>query len=267
MTATDFSYKTLSIRTAALTLDYYLVPWDTAILRAPVAQIAELRIGEPNRAQRDYSEFTDWCRREHIALCACRLPSDRIADAMFLEDNGFRFVELNYRPRLTQIQSLAYTGDDGIAIRPAERSDREQLETMAASIFEHGRFHQDPRIGKALGNERYRIWMHNAFASKHQSVVKCLVGGALAGFFVVEHPEPGHAFWSLVGLTSDMRGRGLGKRVWRTMLEHHRREGVHTVSTSISSHNLAAFNLYVSLGFRFPQPEITVHWHPAGTAA
>ena len=85
----------------------------------------------------------------------------------------------------------------------------------------------------------------------------------VVAFFVVEYPEQGHCFWSLVGLAPGLQGQGLGKRVWRTMLGWHKKNGIDTISTSISSHNSTVLNLYISLGFRFPAPHMTFHWRPS----
>jgi RimJ/RimL family protein N-acetyltransferase len=259
----SFAYETESIRTAALKLDHFVVPWDTQIFGVPVAQIAELRVLEPVQAAHDYERFEDWCRRQRIALCACRLPAERLADCMFLEDRGFRFVELNYLPRLTGLQSL-HTRDGGVEVAVADDGDRAPLADIAARTFRHGRYHQDPRIDPALGDRRYRAWMENAFTNPSQQVLKCLLDGRIVGFFVVENPEPKHCFWSLNGLAPGLQGQGLGGRVWRSVLHWHRSQGAHTVSTSISSHNVPALNLYVSLGFRFPAPSVTLQWCPSG---
>ena len=80
----------------------------------------------------------------------------------------------------------------------------------------------------------------------------------------MEAREVGHCFWSLIGLAPGRQGSGLGKRVWRAMLRHHQEEGSDVVSTSISSLNIPVLNLYVSLGFRFPAPTMSLHWCPNG---
>ena len=257
----NFDHATRSIRTAALQLDYFLVPWDTEIVGAPVAQISELRISDPVAAARDYQEFASWCARERVSLCSCRVPAERVADSMFLEERGFRCIELNYVPRLEQLQARSLP-QDSLLVQPATAQDREPLADMAGQVFRHGRFHQDPRIDPALGDRRYRAWMWNAFERPTQRVLKCLQDEAIVGFFVVESPQPGHCFWSLTGLAPGLQGRGLGRRVWQAMLRHHQSEAAHTVSTSISSHNVPVFNLYVALGFRFPAPSVTLHWCP-----
>jgi ribosomal protein S18 acetylase RimI-like enzyme len=257
----SFEYTTRSIRTAALQLDYFLVPWDTEILGVPVAQISDLRVSDAAAAARDYEEFARWCTQEGVALCSCRVAAERVTDSIFLEERGFRTIELNYLPRLEQLQSRSLP-QDILQVAQATTQDREPLADMAAQVFRHGRFHQDPRIDPALGDRRYRAWMWNAFERPTQRVLKCLLDGAVVGFFVVETPQPGHVFWSLTGLAPGLQGRGLGKRVWQTMLRHHQAEGAQTVSSSISSHNVPVFNLYVALGFRFPAPSVTLQWCP-----
>ena len=77
-----------------------------------------------------------------------------------------------------------------------------------------------------------------------------------------QHDE---CFWSLVGLSPEFTGRGLGYETWNAMLQFHKGEGVYKVRTSISSHNIAVMNLYTKIGFRFSEPEITLHWHPEGS--
>jgi ribosomal protein S18 acetylase RimI-like enzyme len=191
------------------------------------------------------------------------MPASHLVESMFLEERGFRFVELNYTPRLEGLQTMQVI-EQGVEIVRATEQDKEVLAGMAAQVFRHGRLHQDPRIDPALGDRRYRTWMINAFSHPRQTVLKCLIDGAIVGFFVVEYPTPGHCFWSLIGLAPGLAGRGLGKRVWRAVLSKLRSDGIDVVSTSISSHNTAVFNLYVALGFRFPEPAITLQWRPPG---
>ena len=172
-------------------------------------------------------------------------------------------IELNYLPRLSRC-SRTPGRRTRCRLRRRRRTIASCWQTWRAQVFRHGRFHQDPRIDPRLGDRRYRAWMRNAFERSTQRVLKCLLDGAAVGFFVVEAPQPGHCFWSLTGLAPGLQGRGLGKRVWQAMLRHHQGEGVHTVSTSISSHNVPVFNLYVALGFRFPAPSVTLQWCPPG---
>jgi ribosomal protein S18 acetylase RimI-like enzyme len=256
-----FDYQMETIRTPSLALDYFLVPWDTEIVGAPVANIECLEVRDAAKASNDYLSFIKWIEDQEVFLCNCRLSQNQMNEIMFLQERNFRFIELNYYPRLDGLEALDLP-EDNLVVEVASEEDCVILAEMAGSVFRHGRFHQDPRIVPALGNHRYRVWMENSFGHPQQITIKCLENGKIVGFFVVEYPETGRCFWSLVGLAPGLGGVGLGKRVWKALLKWHQAEGISTVTTSISSHNIEAFNLYVSLGFRFPQPLVTLHWCP-----
>ncbi len=257
-----FSYFEERSESPALSLCYHLAPWDRPIFQANTAAISSIHMGIGPNAAQTFDVFRDWCIGNDVKLVSCRLAQDRLIECAFLEAQGFRFIELNYRPTVGRLER--FTEDAGIVICPAVGADAAEITAIAAQIFETGRLHVDPQVGPEIGNRRYAVWAANAFRHPGQRVLKCLMGGRIIAFMVVEQPTPASRFWSLVGLAPGLAGQGLGRRVWQAMLAFHHREGAQEVSTSISSHNVAVHNLYVSLGFRFPAPAITLHWCPFG---
>jgi L-amino acid N-acyltransferase YncA len=257
-----FSYIEERSVSPALDLTYHLAPWDQPIFEANTAVISSICLRTDIADARSFDAFRDWCKRNEVKLVSCRLAQNRLVECAFLEAQGFRFIELNYRPAIVLLGG--FPGDAEISICPADLSDTDEISGIAAQIFETGRLHLDPQVGPEIGNRRYAAWAANAFRHPGQQVLKCEMGGRIIAFMVVEQPTPTTRFWSLVGLAPGLTGRGLGRRVWQSMLAFHHHEGVREVSTSISSHNIAVHNLYTSLGFRFPAPAITLHWCPFG---
>ena len=257
----DFSYTLLNIHSESLNMDYYLVPWDTRILGYPVAEISQLEVLDTRGAEDEFSFFLNWCDFQKIQLCNCRIRHDQLAESFFLQQHGFRFIELNYSPEIRDLGQLKLP-DSSIVIMPAQAEDQELLEEMAGKTFKYGRFHQDPALGPEVGNERYKIWLRNSFSYPGQSIFKCIDNDKIVAFFVVEYPGDNLCRWSLIGLAPGLGGYGLGTRVWQAMMRFHQDEGMKSIVTSISSHNAAVFNLYVKLGFRFPLPKATFHWRP-----
>lgn len=252
------------LETASLAIEYYLVPWDIAIFQFPVAELSRLEIHQPDTAQEDFQAFKDWLQREKVVLCTCRLDHDRMPESIFLEEQGFRFIELNYHPVLESLQQAkldALRGLQPLTVEPAGPEDGAFLEEMAGTVFGKERFHTDPRLGASLANLRYRLWMRNSLQDERQQVLKFLNEGKLAGFFIVEYLANRTCYWHLTAVAPCKQGHGVGKRIWTTMLLHNRNEGIERVETSISSHNIQVMNLYVSLGFRFLNPQTTFHWH------
>jgi hypothetical protein len=247
---------------AGLDMTYHLAPWDKPVFPGNTAVISSIRVRPEADLEPAFESFREWCAAHDIRLVNCRLPQDQLVECGFLEARGFRFIELNYRPTLVGLGR--FSDDEAISIRPALPSDAAEITDFAGRIFDTGRLHVDAQVGSEIGNRRYAAWAANAFDNPAQNVLKCLMDGRTIAFMVVEQPTATSRFWSLVGLAPGLAGQRLGTRVWQAMLAFHHREGVREVCTSISSHNTAAHNLYVSLGFRFPAPTITLHWCPSG---
>ena len=131
-------------------------------------------------------------------LVSCRLPQDQLTECGFLEKQGFRFIELNYRPVLAGLGGFSV--DPEITVCSAFPEDAKEISGFAAQIFTTGRLHVDPLVGAEIGNRRYGVWAENAFHHPDQRVLKCQMGGRTVAFMVVEQPTPASRFWSLVGL-------------------------------------------------------------------
>jgi len=256
----NFEVESIKLETNALRLSYYLVPWDSELLSRPVAQIADIEVGSSDIASKDFLKFVQWKKDQNIKFSSCRLPENKTQECQLLQQFGYRYVELNYRPEL-DLNRIKSKLDEGFQFVPALESDKNKLINIAATVFRSGRFHDDPNLGPEVGNLRYGQWMKNAFSNPLQEVIKCVHQQRTTAFFVQEKHENDEVFWSLVGLVPGAEGKGLGGRVWRSYLAQLNAAGVKKVSTSISSRNVPVFNLYVSLGFRFPQPSVTLHWH------
>jgi GNAT superfamily N-acetyltransferase len=256
-----FEFVEERTETPALDLGYHLTPWDEPAMACATAAISHIEL-KAEAADHDFQSFRDWCAVHEVKLVSCRLPQHRLRESGFLEGQGFRFIELNYRPWIRDL--TRFSADEEIDVRDADPSDETEICALAGRTRWAGRLHVDPMVGPEIGDRRYVLWATNAFRHPGQRVLKCLLDGRIAAFLVVERPADSSRFWSLVALVPELSGKGFGRRICRSVLATHRHEGVEEVATSISSHNSIVHNLYVSLGFRFPPPDITLHWCPFG---
>ncbi|NOQ17373.1 MAG: GNAT family N-acetyltransferase [Methyloprofundus sp.] len=253
-----FNVQLESIATNNINMDFFYVPWDSHTFNRNVAQISKFKIHNTEKALNDFQLFVAWCSENKITFTSCQLLHSQINEALFLENRDFKFIELNYHPIIHNIELLELPISN-IDVSAAEKSDITLLANIAEKIFHNERFHTDPLIETSLANKRYRFWLENAFEQEHQKILKCTLNNEIIAFFVVEYPESNSCLWSLAGMLPEFQGKGLGKQAWKAMLKYHKNEAINTVSTSISSHNTPVFNLYVALGFRFPEPYATFH--------
>lgn len=238
--------------------EYFRVPWDEQIFNVPIAQIENFQVRNIDAARVAFDSFEEWTRRENIHLCSVRVPHSKVVEIAFLQQRGFKFVELNYHPERSLIE-LEITADKLLNVEAINDNDRERLNGIAESIFTFGRFHNDPELGPALGNLRYSRWIRNSLNDSSLMTYKIESDSQMVAFFVSEEGADASIYWWLNGMLPEFAGKGLGKNVWTAMMAHHSKNGMARVHTSISSHNTPILNLYASLGFRFPEPLATLH--------
>lgn len=253
-----FSYLLQRIDTAALTLHYFVVSWDTEIFGVPVAQIERIEVRNPAAAARDFIGFETWMAAERIQLVSCRLPHDRLNESMFLEDREFRFIELVYPLCLDGLRSIDLP-EDGIEVIPACAADFGAIRDIARTAFATGRYTMDPRLDRDFGGRRYAAWVESSFDHPTQRVYKVCDGGAIVAFFVTEMLPGARVYWHLTAVAPAYQGKGFGKRAWRAMLLLNRQQGAERVETTIAARNTPVVNLYVDLHFRFQPPLMTFH--------
>ncbi len=96
-------------------------------------------------------------------------------------------------------------------------------------------------------------WTYQAFSSelKNKFAVYFVV---LADNEIVGYAGmwlcPGEAHVTTVAVHPEFRGRGLGKLLMKTLIEYSRVRGAATMVLEVRPSNVAALNLYKSLGFR-----------------
>jgi hypothetical protein len=127
----------------------------------PVLQITKMEVMDAS-ADDDLAPFEAARNRVGAGLVSCRLPHERLRESMLLEERGFRFIEMAYQPELDDLQARDLGQSSGLEIALAENADLPAVEDIAASAFRNERFHVDPRLDSALGDQRYRRWARSS---------------------------------------------------------------------------------------------------------
>ena len=247
------------VNTESLFLEWAGIPWDTASMGYPVIQINRLEVYGAS-ADRDMVAFETARDQVRCKLVSCRLESNNLRESMFLEDHGFRFIEMLYKPEFANLQNQTNLHCSGLAATPACNDDMPAIMEITGNAFNNERFHVDPRLSPQLGNLRYCNWAKTSLTHSKQQLYVVREGNLLVAFFITEHFPDGTCYWHLNAVFPHLQGQGYGRRSWLTMLELARIQGMQRVRTSITARNYRVLNLYSSLGFRFPSPMMTFHW-------
>lgn len=210
------------------------VPWDSAALGC---EAYELRSAAPE------------------TLAQARAPGHYtvrvgpLADKRILQENGFYYCDTLIEPFCA---ALEFKAQPNPAASVRRNAALESLLMICRGAFEQGRFHRDFNVERARADLRYENWLKTLHAAG--KVYALLWEDELAGFIA-------HQGGKLVlhAMGAKYRGRGIAKHLWSAACADLARQGAAELSSSISATNLAALNLYVSLGFRFRDPVDVYH--------
>lgn len=247
------------IDTSALRLEWIRAPWDEAVCPYPVIQINHIEVRGAG-ARADMRFFEEARAALGAGLVSCRLPHERLAESMLLEECGFRFIEMLYAPCL-ELEGVPVAGaQDTLQVSLATEAEMPTLLAIAGNAFHNERFRMDPRLGPSISDQRYRNWVASTPGHPRQQLYTIADAGRILAFFIVELQTDGTCYWHLNALAEDARGQGYGRRVWLAMIEHARRMGALRVRTSVVARNVRVLSLYAKLGFGLPPPAMTFHW-------
>lgn len=210
------------------------VPWDSAALGC---EAYELQSAAPG------------------TLAQARAPGhytvrvDPLADKRILHEHGFYYCDTLIEPFCVAREFKLQPHPDASVSHDAAL---EPLRAICHGAFEQGRFHRDLNVERARADLRYENWLSTLHAAG--KVYGLQWEDELAGFIAHEGGK-----LVLHALGAKHRGRGLARHLWSAVCADLARQGASELTSSISVTNLAALNLYVSLGFRFRNPVDVYH--------
>lgn len=174
---------------------------------------------------------------------------DALASKDLLHRHGFYYCDTLVEPSCTRERFVAHADaraqfSRDIALDAALK--------ICHGAFSHGRFHRDFHLSAAQADLRYDNWLRQVHAAGN--VYGLIFEGQLAGFIAVDGGR-----LVLHAMAAEFRGRGIAKYLWTAVCTDLYRQGHAGLGSSISAANVAAANLYATLGFRFRRPVDVYH--------
>lgn len=174
---------------------------------------------------------------------------DPLVDKALLHEYGFYYTDTLIEPVCAADRVVRYVRDD-VSIVPI--ADVEPLLPMCVDSFLHGRFHRDFNLSNDDADLRYQRWLTQL--AEQDEVLGLYFEEKLAGF--IAHRK---GALLLHAVDASYRGRGLAKYFWSQAMAYMAVNGADWFRSSISAGNMAALNLYASLGFRFDRVHDIYH--------
>lgn len=173
---------------------------------------------------------------------------DPLKSKALLHKYGFYYCDTLVEPHCPRGSFVPHYSDGAGFARGTALDD---LLAICHGAFEYGRFHRDFNLPRAQADLRYDNWLRQLHASGN--TYGLTYEGELAGFIAVDGPR-----LVLHAMAQRFRGYGLARYLWTAVCEDLYRSHAE-LSSSISAVNVAAANLYRTLGFRLRHPVDVYH--------
>ncbi len=243
------SAGTISFELPGGSADVRLTPWDERALGMRTAEIVRLQVDTTETAVELLEQAEHWCAGQDVRYLFGRFDAACGPAKAGVLATGHAIVECSL--------TLARNGFDGLPavpermrprLRDVAADDIEELKRIAREDFHHGRFLEDPAIGRDLAAARTANWVGDLVQQGLMRTAES--GGRVVGFHAERVPADGrHADLILTGATA--RYAVLALPLWTVALESLRDRGVASCSTLVSAANTGIVNLYAKLGFRY----------------
>jgi hypothetical protein len=231
------------------TLECRRTPWDERVFGAPCAEITHFQAEHEAAGQDIFRQFETWAQAQGVQFAYGRFEPTRLVKQV-VHQAGFYFAEASYCIRHHKLQGTEAFDRlirPGPVLEPTTEADHEELRTILATDFEHGRIHEDPWVAPAAASLRYRNWLTDLLAQQHE-VYTYRLKGEVIGL----HIQRGDGEKVDFLLTGVKRSHALlGVSLWAQALRLNRLRGVRETHTLISAANVPIVNLYRRFEFQF----------------
>jgi hypothetical protein len=203
-------------------------PWETDLIGRKAAVIHAFLADDssPDRLQLALSlldHALPHAAANGVQFMLGKTYTDDMAVIHALSSRGFllmdTILDCHYDYRRVPFENLpAPVLAQGVTLRPAAASDRDELVALAGAAFlEHfGRFHADERLGRSLATRAYEKWMVSSLDGYADWIHLARAEGRIVGFSIWKRPSPAESrlnvrvgHYSIAGIHPGHHGRGL----------------------------------------------------------
>jgi ribosomal protein S18 acetylase RimI-like enzyme len=245
-----------------------LLPWDTEFFNCRIARVC----GDTLR-QEQVMQMDSWCRSNDVrGLYFLSRPDDPIT-IQTAELNGFGLVDI----RVTFEHLLVKSRDAipaallaGTKLRSFQPDDLFGLQSMARTGHGDTRFFSDPHFPRQRVEDLYSTWITLETQGRASIVLVATSESNQPLGYVSCHLDIARqeGLIGLIGVSQEIRGKGIGKSLVMTALEWYRNQGAKRVTVVTQGKNRAAQRLYQQCGFLSYNLQLWYHkWYPMELAA
>jgi dTDP-4-amino-4,6-dideoxy-D-galactose acyltransferase len=240
-----------------------LLPWDTDFFNCRLARVCGDTLKPEQPVQIDA-----WTRNHRIRGLYFLSRADEPATIQTAEKHGFGLVDIRVtfeRRVMNSPDPSRFDPPAGVIIRPAQPDDLPGLQAMARTGHRGTRFFNDVHFPRQRVEDLYSTWITLEVQGRAQLVLVAASAANQPVGYVSCHLDPIRRAGQigLVGVGSEVRGRGIGKSLVLAAMDWYRAQGAQEVTVVTQGNNRTAQRLYQQCGFLSRDLQLWYHkWYP-----
>jgi dTDP-4-amino-4,6-dideoxy-D-galactose acyltransferase len=240
-----------------------LLPWDTDFFDCRIACVCGDTLG-PERAL----QIDDWSRSHEIRCLYFLSRADDPVTIRTAEQHGFALVDIRVTFERVLERSPGPARPNlpaGVGIRPARPEDLTGLQAMARTAHTATRFFNDSHFPHQRVEDLYATWIALEVQGRAQTVLVAAAAAHPPLGYVSCHRDPvrQQGQIGLVGVSAEVRGKGIGRNLVLAALDWFGSQGARAVTVVTQGNNPAAQRLYQQCGFLSRDLQLWYHkWYP-----
>jgi len=179
----------------------------------------------------------------------CRLIVEKITEIQNLERHGFYITDIG----AVWEKETAQIPEQSFFVRQATLKDAPMLESMSRGLFRDSRFYNDPFFTYEEADKLFRKWIENSLRNRTGRTFLIENCG-----FIICNKIKNKGNIVLIGVVSDMEGKGIGRSLVYKALDWFKTKGVDAVTVRTQTNNIRAMNFYLGIGFKIKHIDITM---------
>jgi len=227
--------------------------WDSEFFGKRIARVNASTL-TPHTAQ----ELIEWAAANRIDCVYFLASADDNLTTVCAEKNHFHLVDLRVTLTANLVGRQINPSPDP-CIRLANESDVGELRRIAGLNHTNSRFFTDEHFDKEKCRELYEVWIEKSVKGMADRVFVWDDNGRAVGYVTTIKTEEGIGSISLVGISPDFQGKGIGKKLIAAALDYFVSRDLVSAKTVTQGRNTRALTLYQKNGFIAHSIELWYH--------
>jgi dTDP-4-amino-4,6-dideoxy-D-galactose acyltransferase len=240
-----------------------LLPWDTEFFGFRIARVC----GDTLKNEQ-VVKIDEWSRSNGVRCLYFLSQAYDSVTIQIAERHGFGLVDIRVTFEHRMMDSHDSICSDlpaGICIRPAQPDDLSGLQVMARTGHRETRFFSDSHFPRQRAEDLYSTWITLEVQGRAEKVLISASAANQPLGYISCHLDPirQEGQIGLVGVSPEIRGRGIGKNLVQAAIGWFKTQGAQKVTVVTQGNNQAAQRLYQQCGFLSRDLQLWYHkWYP-----